>query len=134
METFKCAFHDPLIANEFGCEQAQAVTRRAGPDMACQNETAQLRCANLLQQLKDQALPLFDLPDDPLQMPDSILKKIQYGGLLGLQAELHPNQPITNVYQLINEAEQKYGELQQFPFATINTEITHYNLRKRGKK
>ena len=134
MECFKCAFHDPLIADEFGCECGQKVTRRAGPDVACQNDAAHQRCAFYLQRLKDVTLPIFDLPDDPLLVPDSLMKKIQYGGLLGLQTELSRDQPITNIFQLMNQAEQTFGEIQSFPYETIKREITNFTLRKRGKK
>jgi len=43
----KCSFAITLIKEDFACEQAQIVTRRAGPDIACASDSASRRCMDV---------------------------------------------------------------------------------------
>ena len=61
------------------------MTRRGGPDVVCASDEAHQQCENLFQRMKQVALPAFGVEDDLLSMPHSVLVKIQFGGLLGLQ-------------------------------------------------
>ena len=55
LQQHKCAFSGTLITNQFACEHALPVARRAGPDVACQSATAHLQCEALFQCLKTAA-------------------------------------------------------------------------------
>ena len=81
----KCAFSQTLIGGQFACAHAEPVVRRGGAEIACRSADASQRCATLMQCLKDAALPAFGVEDDLLSMPHSVLVKIQFGGLLGVQ-------------------------------------------------
>ena len=85
MEEYKCAFSNTLVTGQFGCEKAEQVTRRGGPDVVCSSDKAHQQCEKLFQRMKQAALPAFGVEDDLLSMPHSVLVKIQFGGLLGLQ-------------------------------------------------
>ena len=85
MEQHKCPFSAPLIGHQFGCAHAQEVIRRGGAEIDCTATSAHARCEKLFHRMKAVALPAFGAEDDLLSMPHSVLVKIQYGGLLGLQ-------------------------------------------------
>ncbi len=133
MENYKCAFSGTLMGGGFGCDQAEQVIRRGGPDIACQSQTAHERCEELFQRMKAAALPAFGVEDDLLSMPHSVLVKIQFGGLLGLQHQEGDNAAVVkNVHALVNQALQKHGDLNSIPYSSLVTEMTSYKLKRRG--
>ena len=134
MEEHQCAFSAPLIAEEFGCVHAKPVTRRTGPGVVCVSAQSQARCAELFQRLKDAALPAFGVEDDLLSMPHSVLQKIQYGGLLGLQRLLHrQDAAVRNVNALVGDVVAHYSKLDAVPLADIIRDMTGYKLRGRRR-
>ena len=133
MQEYKCAFSSTLITNQFGCEKSEPVTRRGGPDVACTSTEAQRRCEKLCQRMKTAALPAFGVEDDLLSMPHSVLVKIQFGGLLGLQRLLESGAAeVKNVHALLNRAAEKYGNLDAIPYPALVTDMTSYKLKRRG--
>src|SRR3989304_5089871 len=120
MEEYKCAFSNTLITNQFGCEKGEQVTRRGGPDIACTSDEARQRCERVFQPMKAAALPAFGVEDDLLSMPHSVLVKIQFGGLLGLQRLLESgaagSAEVKNIHALVNQAVGQYDNLDAIPF------------------
>jgi hypothetical protein len=81
-----CPFSATLARSDFACARATQVIRRGGAEYACQSDTAHSRCRQLFEHCKQAALPEFGVEDDLTRMPQSVLVKIQFGGLLGLLA------------------------------------------------
>lgn len=133
----KCAFSQSLISDQFGCEHAEHVVRRGGAEIACRSAEACARCAALLQRLKLDALPAFGVEDDLLSMPHSVLVKIQFGGLLGVQrlisADQVPADSVSNINALVMLAVQTYSGLDELPCAQIVDDMTGYKTRRRGR-
>jgi hypothetical protein len=136
MEEFKCAFSNTLVTNQFGCENGEPVTRRGGPDVSCQSNEAHRRCENLFARMKSAALPAFGVEDDLLTMPHSVLVKIQFGGLLGLQRLLQASGAdsgeVKNVHALVAQAIEKFNSVEAIPCPTLVADMTAYKLRRRG--
>ena len=135
MEEYKCAFSNTLVTNQFGCEQGMQVTRRDGPDVACLSEAAHRRCEMLFERMKQVALPAFGVEDDLLSMPHSVLVKIQFGGLLGLQrlvengAEDSGN--VANIHDLVGRAIEMHGSLEAIPCPAFVEDMISYKLKRR---
>ncbi|MEW6331563.1 MAG: hypothetical protein AB1560_08890 [Pseudomonadota bacterium] len=134
MDEHKCAFSNTLITNQFGCDKAEQVTRRGGPDIACTSEAGHRRCEKLFQQMKAAALPAFGVEDDLLSMPHSVLVKIQFGGLLGLQRLVDGAgaADVKNIHALIDRATGKYHDPGAIPCPELVPDMTAYKLRRRG--
>lgn len=135
MEDFKCAFSSPLVAASFSCVQARSIVRRGGADIACSDELCHHRCEALFQRLKSVALPAFQVADDLLSMPHSVVQKIQYGGLLGLQASLNQGgDTIANIDGLVAQLLTQYGAMDVIPVEKALDNILAYKLRtNRGR-
>ncbi|MBI3546122.1 MAG: hypothetical protein HY081_05955 [Gammaproteobacteria bacterium] len=133
MENYKCAFSNTMMQGGFACDQAGHVVRRAGPDIACQSQAAHEQCEQVFQQMKAAALPAFGVEDDLLSMPHSVLVKIQFGGLLGLQAQVHAADAaattVKNIHALIDAALQKQENIS---YASLVENMTAYKLKRRG--
>ena len=121
-----------------GCRHAEEITRRGGPDIACTNNPARLDCERLFGCLKAAALPAFGIEDDLLTMPHSVIQKIQFGGLLGLQSELHPeltdSGQVANIHGLVEEATEHFGDIDNIPCDAYSDHITAYQLKRRGRR
>ena len=135
MEEFKCAFSNTLVTNQFGCEQGRRVARRAGPDVACQSDAAHQRCAKPFERMKQAGLPAFGVEDNLLTMPHSVLVKIQFGGLLGLQRVLENaaagSDAVSNIHDLVDRAIGKNGSLESIPCQAFVVDMTTYKLKRR---
>ena len=128
-----CPFGSPLVTETCECAHAEQVVRRGGAEIICQDDSAHSRCTNLFQHLKQAALPEFEVEDDLTTMPHSVLQKIQFGGLLGLQDLLtgQAADTVANVTSLVEAAETKYHDFARLPYAELVAFITAYKLKRR---
>ena len=133
MDEFKCAFNSTLLGEQFGCARAKTIVRRGGPDVACTSESAHARCERLFQHLKQAALPAFGVEDDLLSMPHSVVVKIQFGGLLGLQRLVEPaaGSEVKNIDALLARTLEKYGGLGAVEYPALAADMTAYQLKRR---
>jgi hypothetical protein len=133
MEEYKCPFSAPLITRQFGCAHAQEVVHRGGTEINCTAAAAQSRCDQLFQHMKQAALPAFGVEDDLLSMPHSVLVKVQYGGLLGLQrllrAEPQVGERVDDIHALVAEASLRFGDA--VPCGSLVDDITAFKPRAR---
>ena len=135
MEEYKCAFSNTLVTSQFGCEKAEQVTRRGGPDVVCTSDEAHQQCETLFQRMKLVALPAFGVEDDLLSMPHSVHVKIQFGGLLGLRRlqgdGADGSAVVKNIHGLVGQAIGKYGGLDTIPCQAFAEDMTSYKLKRR---
>ena len=132
----KCSFTVTLIKNDFACEKAQMVTRRAGPDIACSSEAASNICASLSTEFKKVGLVAFDAEDDLLTTPHSVFAKIQFGGLLGLARDMADNsklERVENIFQLIDSALKRYNSIDTIPHQTYVKSMTNYKIQRKKR-
>jgi hypothetical protein len=139
MSDLMCPFSTPLIAEDFACPHAEPVIRRGGTEIACSSETARMRCAGLHQAIKAEALADHDYADDLTQVPHSLLVRIQYGGLLGLQRILaeggRAGAGIQDIDGLVEAALAHFGSLSDIPCGAICADINACKLPgRRGRK
>jgi hypothetical protein len=136
MTDLKCPFANPLISRDFGCAHAHAITRRGGPDIGCDSATASADCGALFKRLKAAGLPAFGVPDDPTQMPYSVLLKLQYGGLLGLKVCLDGQgaERVENVFELLARAKEAWGRIEAIPAESWTDQMTGFKVRRRRGK
>ncbi|MDH3527375.1 MAG: hypothetical protein OEM43_07730 [Gammaproteobacteria bacterium] len=141
MSELICPFSATLVQEDFGCPKANPIVRRGGAEIACTTEQAHTRCKHLFQKLKDAALPEFGVEDDLLKMPHSVLVKVQYGGLLGLQRSMDPSTgpalAVDAIDSLVAAAIERFGSVDAIPCADFCDTIVNYKLpgrRKRSKQ
>ncbi|MGD8568555.1 MAG: hypothetical protein PVJ39_10735 [Gammaproteobacteria bacterium] len=130
----KCPFRAPIMTRSFGCIHSEEITRREGPDVACNSSTSNALCHDFFNNMKSRALDALGHEDDLTTMPASVLQKIQYGGLLGLQQQVSDkpdNVNVDNVAQLMDDAIVKYDSISGFPFDACVESIKSYKMRKR---
>ena len=133
----KCSFSATLIKEDFACEKAQMVTRRAGPDIACCSESASNQCNSLLSAFKEVGLPAFNAEDDLLKTPHSVYTKIQFGGLLELERKLSNNPEIAhvgNIFNLVNKFIENYGSIEAIPNQELVKSMVDFKINRKKRK
>ena len=135
----KCSFKATLITEDYACEQAQLVTRRAGPDVACGSEIASKNCEQLYDQFKSVGLLAFDAEDDLLKTPASVYNKIQYGGLLALSKSIInggdvQDKKIDNISDLVQQAEKRFKSLENIPCDQFVGEMKAFKIKRKKSK
>ncbi len=137
-EDCKCAFNSTLNADQFGCQYSKAVVRKGGLEVACTGKNVHERCALLFEKMKYAVLPELGLKDDLLSIPHSVLVKVQFGGLLGLQRKYGAAEPqaarVDNIHELVTTALTKCGDLDSIPYQEFVGDITGYRLPKRSRR
>ena len=98
-----------------------------------------MRCAGLHQAIKAEALADHDYADDLTQVPHSLLVRIQYGGLLGLQRLLaeggRTGAGIQDIDGLVEATLAHFGSLSDIPCSAICADIDACKLPgRRGRK
>ena len=69
-------------------------------------------------------------------LPHGKAMRLQVGGLRGLLSLLttngHTPGVIENVYATLEDAEQRFGQLERLPFSAIMREVAAYQVRRRS--
>lgn len=138
MQDVICPFGATLARDTFGCTHATSVIRRGGTEFSCRNPDAHARCLRLFEQLKAAGLSAFAVEDDPTRMPHSVLVRIQFGGLLGLQRTI-TGQPgadgrIEDIDALVDAAITHFGGLPGIPCEQLTPDMTAYSLTRRRRR
>ncbi len=125
------------MTRSFGCDHAEEITRRDGPDIACNSLNANNLCIELFEQLKSRALNAMDYEDDLTTLPASVLQKIQYGGLLGLQTVVDSaaqSEKVVNIVSLVGKAAEHFNSIDKIPYETCVDTIVKYKLKRRRSR
>jgi len=131
----KCPFQNPLITGDFGCSLANPVTVRNTPQIHCGSEAALAVCTRVQDHLKMVGLPAFDMEDDLAATPHSVYQKIQYGGLLGLQASLSPPprdaERVEDIHALIDAVTEGGKSTEEIDYAGLVPAMQSRTSRRR---
>ena len=133
-QALKCPFRAPIMTRSFACDHAEEITRREGPDIACGFSEANEKCFEFFAQLKATALDTMGHEDDLTTLPASVLQKIQFGGLLGLQSQVDSaasEDRVDNIVALVDKAISQYGAIDKFPFDVCVERIVSFKLKRR---
>ncbi|MGB5475258.1 MAG: hypothetical protein WBQ78_17515 [Gammaproteobacteria bacterium] len=138
MQDLICPFSATLARETFGCIRAERVIRRGGTEFTCRDPASHARCLQLFGQMKDAGLTAFDVEDDLTQIPHSVLVKIQFGGLLGLQriTQATPAEAgrIEDIDALVTAAVKRFDTLQAIPCEQLTSDMTGYSLSRRSRR
>ena len=81
-------------------------------------------------------MPAFDAKDDLLKTPHSVFTKIQFGGLLGLAQDIKDFSnlnSVDNIYQLVNQAIQRYNSIEKIPHHSYVQNMVEYKIKRKRK-
>lgn len=135
-----CVFERAVLTNQCDCAHAERFCIAEREGVACDSAPGHERCALLLDLMRHQARFALKATTDPAQdaMPYGKAMRVQVGGLRGLHAVAHPDQPppdnVPDVDGLIEQALRRFGALDALPFADIMPHIAAYRGRTRARR
>jgi hypothetical protein len=132
----RCLFEKSILSRKSMCEYAHRFNLADREGVGCTKQAAHERCSVLLTNLRNNAR--FALKqtklDEPLPHAKEI--KVQTGGLLGLRSVLtgqEQTEKIENIYRLVQQAIDKYGDLGSLPYEEITRSIVTFEGRSRRR-
>lgn len=131
-----CAFYKAVLRRCAGCSRAQKVFIAEREAVACKSPGAQQRCKAVVQVMREKALFALKLTHLEGTLPHGKEIKVECGGLLGLQAVIHPeleSETVADIHGLLEAAVQKHGSADALPYSDVVKFVVHYQSRpKRG--
>jgi len=114
-----CTFEKSILTRCAACSLAEKHNVAEREIVACSNELSLERCVALHDALRHNfafALHKHHI-DGPL--PHAQEMRIQCGGLRALQYKLDDVGEVSDVAELVNQAQQKFGSLDDYPYSKI---------------
>lgn len=135
-----CAFEKSVLTNQCRCSKAEKFCIAEREGVHCGSDVGQAQCLELLDLLREQArfaLKTSTTPEKRL-LPHGKAIRIQVGGMRGLAQALNPAKElpevIEDVYGLICQARERFGDLHALPFPRIMQQIAAYRGRTRSRR
>jgi hypothetical protein len=126
----QCPFEKSILTHCAACSQAEKHNMAQREAVACNSAAANERCIALRDALRINftfALGKLHI-DGPL--PHAQEMRMKCGGLRGLQFLLSGNDQVIDIAALLELAQQKFGELANYPYAQIvRLAKTYYKTR-----
>ncbi len=126
-----CPFAKTILTSCAGCTKSEKRNIAERELVVCSSEPAHARCIALRDLLRHNftfALGKLHI-EGPL--PHAQEMRMQCGGLKGLQFLLDDSAEVRDIDELLSTAQQKFGELADFPYSDIvRLANTHYKARR----
>lgn len=91
-------------------------------------------CYELVELFREKSRFVLGISHQDEELTHQQLMKIRCGGLLGMQRLLSETDTPPDVRQMIQLAEQAYGDVGEFPFSEIVRDIKAFSHRKSRRK
>ena len=131
----RCRFEKTINSRRCTCEKALRFHLADREGIACKSAAGNALCTQLLDSMRHKARFALHMTRADSPLPHAKEIKVQTGGLLGLQALLHPekaaDQNIDNVIGLIDLAIECFGSLSDIPYDGIIQSIVRFEGRRK---
>lgn len=130
-----CLFEKAVLQQCCKCHLARHFNLAERVGVACSTKVAQAQCREFLSVMQDKSVFALQLtPTEDGKLPHAKKIKIQCGGINGLQLLDGSTDMDKDVHQLLSNAVQHFGGLDQLPFEQIVRSVVSFEGRKRRKK
>ena len=134
----RCAFEKGILSRRCNCRHSHKFCIAEREGVSCQDKQRQQRCMRFLELVREKSQFIFKLirPGEPLPHAKEI--RVQLGSLNGLANTLEipiQDNEIADIDLLLNEADQLYSSLDEYPHdAMIRTIRETQGRRRRSRK
>lgn len=125
-----CPFEKSILSGCAACSKAEKRNIAEREIVACNDAQALERCIALRNLFRINFTFALGRPHIDGPLPHAQEMRMQCGGLKGLQVMLDDSDQVTDVAELLEMSQQKFGSLSDFPFEQIvRLAKTHYKFR-----
>lgn len=114
-----CPFEKTILTRCVYCSQIEKHNLAEREIVACNNLEKRARCAGLYRLLRVNFTFALGVAQTSVPLPHAQEMRLQCGGLKGLQFIVDGSEEVSDVAQLLDITQQKYGALEQLPFQQI---------------
>lgn len=142
MTDLPCPFEKAVLSTRCYCENSTRYYIGEREHAGCNSDTSCTNCRFLLEALRENSMFVLKIKTTATEdIPHAKQMRIQIGGLLGLQelitghgAEDEKNkiEMVGNIHQLVVQAMERYGSLNELPFNEIVKSVSAYQGRRKG--
>lgn len=131
----RCIYEKGLNSRRMSCSHMRRFFLADREGVGCQTETAVRRCQRFLDTVRSKARFALQLTTVDGPLPHNKEIKVQIGGLEGLQALVSAaSAEVPNAFEVLNQAEQEYGSVEQLPYTEIMPAIAQARGRQRRNR
>ena len=132
-----CVFAKAILTRCAGCSRSQRLFIAEREAVACRSQGGWQRCHTLNSLLHQNALFALRLTHMEDKLPHGKELKVQCGGLHGVAAVAGDGHaipaPSDDIYPLLEQAQARFGSLEQLPFPEVIKWVVAHQGRKRHK-
>ena len=125
-----CPFEKSILSNCAACSKAEKRNIAEREIVSCNDREALQRCIALRDLLRHNFTFALGKPHIDGPLPHAQEMRLQCGGLKGLQSALDDSDDVRDVSELVAMAQQKFGELADFPYSLI---VQRANIVYKGR-
>jgi hypothetical protein len=130
-----CPFEKGILTNNCECSRARRFCIAEREGVHCNSDDAQSRCIELLELMRQRARFALKSTEERSALPHAKAMRVQVGGLRGLHAAVHPDEPvpkkIPDINGIVEAAIARFGDLSSLPFQLVIQQIAAYKGRRR---
>jgi len=134
----RCVFEKTINSRRCTCSKSRRFHLADREGIACRSASANALCRELLDNMRSKARFALHLTSADGPLPHAREIKVQTGGLLGLQGQLHPEKSaadnIDNAIGLIDAALTEFGSLENLPYDIIIQAIVRFEGSKKRSR
>ncbi len=126
-----CAFGKVILSRHCACSRVIKRYAAEREMVSCDDDAAHVRCSELLDTLRQNSAFALKLTHVTPPLPHGPEMRVQIGGLQGLQLEVDGAERVDDIAVLVAAAQQKYGNLENFPYSMIVQSVVSCVVRKK---
>lgn len=114
-----CSFEKAVLARCVSCARSERVQIAERELVSCQTLASLSRCNELHLHLRRAFAFALGKPDVTVPLPHAQEKRVQCGGLQGIQYVLNDRPEVENVDALLDDTLQQWGALADIPYSEV---------------
>ncbi len=135
----RCVFEKAISSRRCSCNRMLRFHLADREGISCKSAVGHELCTCLLTLMRSKARFALHITHSDEPLPHAREIRVQTGGLLGLQALLHPElqhaSGVENIIGLIDSALGRYADLESIPYEAVMQGIVRFEGRpKRGNR
>jgi len=137
-----CVFEKALTNHQAKCSLSKHFCLADREGYSCKNRENSVKCRELLKILREKSIFVLKLQNITGPLPHNMEIRVQAGGLQGLlrwqqgsdDAGLQKSSPVDDISQVLAQAINKSGSVDNLPFSEIIQSVLQFQGRRRRSK
>ena len=133
LASVRCVFEKALTNHQAKCSKAKHFCLADREGYSCESIELSSKCCEILENLRKNSVFVLKLQEVKGPLPHNMEIRVQAGGMLGLAKLLHKTE-ISDICQVIDQVETKFGGIEDLPFNEIIQSVVQFQGRRRRQK